>query len=142
MMSIFVDCDVIIDLLTHREPHFFESAKLFQACQNGKVSLLTSPLVIANIHNIVRKSKGEKQTREVLKKLLSLIKLTAIYGKIILNALNSTMKDFEDAIQSLSAKPLKCKYIVTRNIKDYKQSTIKAITPTEMNKLLGINMGT
>ncbi|MCM8541174.1 MAG: PIN domain-containing protein [Lentisphaeraceae bacterium] len=136
MISVFVDCDVIIDLLTHREPHFYESAKLFQECQNGKVSLLTSPLAIANVHYIVRKSKGEEQTREILKKLLSLIKLTTIDEKIIAKALDSSMKDFEDAIQGFSAKPYKCKYIVTRNIKDYKQSEIEAITPTEMNKKL------
>jgi predicted nucleic acid-binding protein len=136
MISAFIDSDIIIDLLTHREPHFYESAKVIQKCQDGKISLYTSPLAIANVHYMVRKSKGEQQTREVLKKLLTLIKITVLDSNCVLEALNSKMKDFEDAMQTESADPYDCNYIITRNIKDYKVASIDAKTPFEINSIL------
>ncbi len=136
MIYAFIDSDIIIDLLTHREPHFYESAKVIQKCQDGKISLYTSPLAIANVHYMVRKFKGEQQTRVVLKKLLSLIKITVLDSNCVLEALDSNMKDFEDAMQAESADPYDCNYIITRNIKYYKLATIEAKTPFEINSIL------
>ena len=136
MIQAFIDSDVIIDLLTHREPHFHESAKIIQHCQDGKIELCTSPLAVANVHYIVRKSKGEDKTREVLKKILSIIKLTVFDSEIVHYALNSDMRDFEDAMQAKSAEPYNCEFIITRNIKDYKLSNIEAKTPAEINSII------
>lgn len=136
MINAFVDCDIIIDLLTRREPHFFESARFFQQYEKGKISLYSSPLAIANVHYIVRKSLGNEKTKVVIKKLLKIISITDLSEKILKLALNSDFKDFEDAIQSFSAIPAKCSYIVTRNIKDFKESKIPAITPAEINTIL------
>ncbi len=136
MIQAFVHSDVIIDLLTHREPHFYESAKLLQKCQDKKIKLCTSPLAIANVHYIVRKVKGEEQTRDVLRKILSLIELTILDAATVKNALDSGMKDFEDAMQAQSAKLFNSSYIITRNIKDYKQAPIEAKTPKEINAIL------
>ena len=136
MIYAFIDSDVIIDLLTHREPHFYESAKVIQKCQDGRIGLYTSPLAIANVHYMIRKSKGEQQTREVLKKLLTLIKITELDSNCVLEALNSEMKDFEDAMQAESADPYDCNYIITRNIKDYKLASIEAKTPYEINSII------
>lgn len=132
MKKWFVDCDVIIDLLTAREPFFKDSALVFQQAQDNDIALYTSPLAIANVYYIVRKSKGDEKTREILLKLLSIVKLIAIGEDSVLQALNSGFKDFEDAIQYYAAKPMSCDYIITRNVKDYKMSSIKATTPKEL----------
>jgi predicted nucleic acid-binding protein len=57
MIHAFIDCDVIIDLLTRREPHFKESALVFQAALDKRIQLFTSPLAIANVHYMVKKIK-------------------------------------------------------------------------------------
>ena len=136
MIKAFVDSDIIIDLLTKREPHFYESAKLLQYCHDKKICLCTTPLAIANVHYIVRKSKGEKLTREVIKKLLSFIEVTNMNKASVAHALDSDMKDFEDAMQTKSAKLASCSFLITRNIRDYKKSELEARTPQEVNTLI------
>ena len=137
MIHAFVDCDVIIDLLTHREPHFTDSALIFQRALENKIKLFTSPLAIANVHYMVRKNKDEQKTRDAISKLLKIITITDMNQSTVLNAINSEMKDFEDAMQSHSASLLACDYVITRNTKDYKKSELEAKKPFEVLPLLG-----
>ena len=137
MIRAFVDCDIIIDLLTRREPHFTDSALIFQRAFEGKLTLLTSPLAIANVHYIIRKMKGEHSSRNAINKLLKVITITDMNQSTVFNALKSDMKDFEDALQSSSAATLPCDFIITRNIKDYKKSNLEAKKPIEALQLLG-----
>ena len=136
MIHAFVDCDVIIDLLTRREPHFSDSSLIFQSALENKLKLFTSPLAIANVHYMIRKTKGEDKTREAISKLLSFITITVMNQNTVLKALESDMKDFEDALQSFSAEPLACDYIITSKTNDYKKSILEAKTPFEINKLI------
>ena len=137
MIKVFVDCDIIIDLLTRREPHFYESAKFFQQYELGKTELITSPLAIANVHYITRKTLGSDKSKEVIQKLLQIISLSELTQDIVNESLKSQIYDFEDAIQSISARNCSCIYIVSRNVKDYKKSDVPAKTPSEINQLLG-----
>ncbi|EDM27864.1 PIN domain protein [Lentisphaera araneosa HTCC2155] len=136
MIHAFIDCDVIIDLLTRREPHFKESALLFQSALDKQIKLFTSPLAIANVHYMVKKSKDEQQTRNAISKLLTIIEIADMTKSTVIKALNSDMKDFEDALQSYTAEPLACDYIITRNTKDYKKALLEAKTPTEINQII------
>ena len=94
MIHAFIDCDVIIDLLTRREPHFKESALLFQSALDKQIQLFTSPLAIANVHYMVKKSKDEQQTRNAISKLLTIIEIADMTKNTVIKALNSDMKDF------------------------------------------------
>lgn len=85
MIQAFVDCDVIIDLLTYREPHFTDSALVFQRALEKRLKLFTSPLTIANVHYMVRKTKNEEQTREAISKLLTIISITDMNQSTVLS---------------------------------------------------------
>ena len=51
---------------------------------------------------------------------------------ILLKALErNNFKDFEDCIQDECASVCKVDFIVTRNVKDFETSTVKAISPDE-----------
>ena len=48
----------------------------------------------------------------------------------VLNALNSSFKDFEDALQNFSAiENGEISIILTRNLKDFKKSELAILTP-------------
>lgn len=135
-MKAFVDCDVILDLLLFREPFIAESGKLFENAKEDKIKLVSSPLAIANVHYVLRKHMNEKQTRETLAKLLTLIDINEMNRNTVLKGLNSEIQDFEDAMQNMSASASKLKTLITRNTKDFKSSNLKIISPKETNKLL------
>ena len=89
-------------------------------------------MAIANIYYIIKKSKGDKETRAILTSLLTLVTVAMVDEACIQQAIGSEFKDFEDAIQYFVAKREGCDGIVTRNIKDYKMAKLKVITPRQL----------
>ena len=135
MHRIFVDSDIILDVLAKRDKFYPHAAKLFTLLDKGEVSGFTSPIVFANIHYILRKEKSKEYALQSLRKLKSLISILPIDDKIIELALDSTFNDFEDAVQYHTAKSFEINFIITRNKKHYKQSKISVCTAEEYLKI-------
>lgn len=123
--KIFIDTDVIIDLLIDRQPHAIAASILFDLADKNELKVYTSSLCFNNVHYILRKELGDRKTRAVIGELLEIVEVLSVSGKDISNAITSEFKDFEDAIQhsvAISEKGINA--IVTRNTKDYKKSKI------------------
>ena len=129
MNKVFVDSDVILDLLAHRIPHFHFAALLFTFADMKKIELYTSPTVFCNVFYILRKEIGIEKAKTALRKLRLIINVIDSSEKNIDCALNSDFSDFEDAIQYYTAQNHKLTTIVTRNVKDYKDSKLNVETP-------------
>ncbi len=129
MNKIFVDTDVILDLLARRIPHFHFSAVLFTFAEMKKLELYTTPLIIANTFYILRKQLGNDSAKNALRKLRILLHVIDSTESIIDKALNSDFSDFEDAIQYYTALEYGIPVILTRNIRDYKKASIVVQTP-------------
>ena len=129
MNKVFVDYDVILDLLAQRIPHFHFSALLFTFADMKKLELYTSPTVFCNVFYILRKELGIEKAKSALRKLRLLIKIIDSSEKTIDCALNSEFSDFEDAIQCYTAQNHQISIIVTRNVKDYKTAGIIVQNP-------------
>ena len=79
---------------------------------------------------MLRKSAKHEIIVEKLKQLLTIIDVVDMNRTVVLNALNSRFKDFEDALQNYSAvEHSEISMIITRNIKDYKKSELAVLTP-------------
>jgi predicted nucleic acid-binding protein len=131
MDKIFIDSDVILDLLIRRKDFFKESSKIFNLIEQKKVKAYTSPLIIANIYFILNKLKNKNFAKKNIIKIRSLLSITEINQKTIDQAIISSFKDFEDAIQYYSAVLTDLDYLITRNKKDYKRVNIIVFTPKE-----------
>ena len=129
MNKVFVDTDVIIDLLAERIPHFHFSAVLFTFAEMKKLELYTSPLIFANTFYILRKYLGKESAKNALRKLRILLKVIDSSESVIDKALNSDFSDFEDAIQYYTALEYEIPVILTRNIRDYKKASVVVQTP-------------
>jgi hypothetical protein len=104
--------------------------------KDGNYSLCTSVHSLLNIHYAVKKVFGEKVARQsvsVLTKKLDIIKEDI---NTVQQAVDSAFSDFEDAVQYYAAISAKADVIVTRNIKDYKQSTIPVLTAEQFLRTL------
>ena len=133
-MKVFVDTNIIIDLLARRQ-HFEAAAKLFSLADRKKIHLYVSSLSIANINYILSRSIGRDKTLQAIRDLQLLVNITDLTGKIIQLALNdSNFKDFEDALQYYSAIEADAKIIITRNGSDFKSSILPVLTAEEYIK--------
>ncbi|MBN2356951.1 PIN domain-containing protein [candidate division KSB1 bacterium] len=131
MNKIFIDTDIILDLLLNRHPFSSSSAQLFTLIEEKLVTAFTSPVVLANIYYISAKLIDKKNAIKHIRNLLTIIKVSVIDEKIILLAANSPFKDFEDAIQYFSAKNVASNFLITRNTKDFKVTDLTVCTPEE-----------
>lgn len=129
MNKYFVDTDVILDLLSHRQPHFHFAAVLFTLAEMEKFELYTTPTVMVNTFYLLRKQLGNDGAKSALRKLRLIIHVIDVSEKIIDQALNSDFNDFEDAVQYYTALNAELPVILTRNLKDYKSANILIQTP-------------
>ena len=132
--KVFVDSDVILDVLCKRIPHYQYSAQIFTLSDLKKINLYTTSLSFANVYYILRKAVGGEKAKCFLRKLRLLIKVLAAEEKETDLALNSKFIDFEDALQYYTALNHKMEIILTRNIKDYKEKDIIVQTPEHFVK--------
>ena len=131
MKKVFLDSDVILDLLLERQPYHSSITLLFEKARSGGIILFTSSVCILNINYIIRKSYSRDNTREILNRFLPFIKVLSVDSGIIHSSLNSDFMDFEDGVQYYCSLNNEISEIITRNIKDYKPSKIPVLTPIE-----------
>lgn len=130
-MKLFVDSDIILDLLARREPHYIHAARLFTLIDHKIVIAYTSPLIFANLHYLLKKFTSNTSALKNLRKFKTLINILPIDEKVIEQALNSEFNDFEDAIQYFTAINNGITLIITRNKSDYKRSKINTANAEE-----------
>ncbi|MCK5067194.1 MAG: PIN domain-containing protein [Bacteroidales bacterium] len=128
MKKLLVDTNILLDLLARRVPHYNEAAELFSLADRKKVTLAVSSLSMVNAHYILRKQKSESEGRKILRNLKILVRVLPLDDRICTLALNSDFSDFEDAIQHHSAIEHGQEIIITRNLSDYKASTLPVMT--------------
>jgi predicted nucleic acid-binding protein len=136
MIKLFVDSDIILDLLAQREPHFIHAARLFTLIDQNEIVAYTSPLIFANFHHLLKKQTSNILALKSLRKLKTLINILSIDERVIEQSLNSEFNDFEDAIQYFTAVNNGITLIITRNKTDYKRSKIDILTAEEFLKSL------
>jgi predicted nucleic acid-binding protein len=131
---IFIDSDVILDLLCKRMPHYNFSAEVFTLGDYKKIELVTTSVVYANVFYILRKVLGIDKAKEYLRKLRIMVGIINVDEKIVDLALNSKFSDFEDGLQYFTARENGITILLTRNIRDYKENDIIIQTPEEFIK--------
>jgi len=133
--SVFVDSDIILDLLLMREPHYESAALLFSLVEKRKLAAYTTPVVIANIYYISARLTNKKRARENIRELMLLLRIISVDEKKLLLAMNSGFTDFEDAIQYYAAKDEGISFFLTRNKADYKVTDMIICTAAEYLKI-------
>jgi len=135
MKDLFIDTDVIIDFLIDKKPFSREAAIIFTLIEQKKLKGHVSSLTFSNLYYVLRKFNTHKKVISNLDSLSKLIDILKVDDQIIRKAIGSLFLDFEDSIQYFSAfESKKAEVIITRNIKDYKNSDLPVMTPGDFLK--------
>ena len=127
-MKILLDCDVLLDVMAGREKFLADSARVLDGCESGKIHGAIAWHTLANAYYL---ADDGKKALKFFEDLLSFVEVAGGDTQLALEAIRSGFSDFEDALQSACAKQFDADFIVTRNVKDYKLSAIKAISPAD-----------
>lgn len=136
-MKILIDTNVIIDALTSREPWNKSAEKIFIMSANHVIDMHITASSATDIYYLIRKHlQNTEQAKQVIGKLYTLVNILDVTEKDCVDALASPVKDYEDAVVAKVADRAGIDYIVTRNIKDYQQASVKIILPDNFITLM------
>ncbi len=130
-MRLLIDGNILLDVLQKRAPHYEDSAKVWKMCETDMADGYISALTFANLVYIMRKELDAEKVSEVLKKMSLIFIFEDLTASDINTAAEMKWADFEDAVQAATAKRIHADYIITRNVKDFKNSEVIAFTPSE-----------
>ena len=128
-MKVLVDTNVILDVLTRREPHFEHSAAFLRLCGTRLTGCVAASQTTDIFYVLRREGVDAQAAKRLVKKLTDNTKIVDINAADVQAALASDMPDYEDALLACCAKRQRASYIITRNEKDFKQSPVPALSP-------------
>ncbi len=131
MKKILIDTNVILDIALDRKPFVEKSKEFLRLIVNQNIEAFITATTVTDIYYITQKVTGHKQAIGFLKNLTRFIKIAGVDSVSIINALNSNMADFEDAVQTESAKTNEISIIITRNKEDFEGSGLTVFNPNE-----------
>lgn len=136
-MKILLDTNIIIDALTSREPWNKSAEKIFLMSANHTVDMYITASSATDIYYLLRKFiKDTTQSKKIMSKLYMIVGILDVTAENCMEALASSINDYEDAVVEKVALSKKMDYIVTRNIKDYKEGTVKVILPDDFIRMM------
>jgi predicted nucleic acid-binding protein len=130
-MNVFVDTNVLLDVLTKREPFYEDSASVWTLSEQGAIHGLVSALSFSNVYYIVRRLKDRRTADRAMVLLRDTFTPVACDGQVLSQAIDARMKDFEDAIQYFSALRAEAACLLSRNPDHFLRSSLPVLTPRE-----------
>jgi predicted nucleic acid-binding protein len=140
MERVLIDSDVILDSFFDRKPFSEYATRIISMCESKEIKGFLTPVIYSNINNILRQTAKHEKVIEKLKKLLEITDVLIMDKLVIIKALESGFKDFEDSLQNYAAiNNGQIDSIITRNIKDYKNSELGVFTPETYLKTIKLS---
>ena len=126
-----LDTDVLIDLALDRRPHADAASELLDRLEQGARNAFIAWHTVSNFYYLVSPSRGSKGARDFIVELTRFVAVAPAGTEALHYAAALPMPDFEDAMQVAAARACGARYIVTRNVKDYRRSPIPALSPQD-----------
>jgi predicted nucleic acid-binding protein len=139
-MALLIDTNIVLDWLLERQPFAENAKRIMEYCINGNLRCYLAGHTLLNIFYITRKEKSVAARKEILLMLCDCFEIIDIEKSMIISVLqNENWQDIEDGLQMQSAEQENLDYIITRDIKDFTNSQVKAILPEDFLRISGTN---
>ena len=140
MHRLFFDINILLDVIQERKPHFQSAQRLLSQVAAGSLAGATpgfcSATTCVTLYYLVAKGTNHKTAIDVIRQILRTLSVVEINRKILERGLELDMKDYEDGVQVACAEFCKADYIITGNIKDFKNSPIRCLSASEYLALM------
>lgn len=136
MKRVFIDTNVVLDVLLERKPHLVASAVVWDAVEAGKAEGYLAAHAITTIHYLAQKQLDSRRAKRLIVSLLQVFRVAAVDGDVLRDALEYETKDFEDAVSMAAAITTGCEAIVTRDPKGFRGAGLPVLTPEASAPLL------
>ena len=135
-MKIVLDTNVVIDLLANRLPFADDAEAVFDVIGQGGVSAAITANTVTDIAYIMRKYLSRGNLKTALLGIMELCDVLEVNHENCIGAFDLSMPDYEDALLAHCTKKWQADYIVTRNLKDFRESPVPALVPGDFLRLI------
>jgi len=135
-VKILFDTNVILDVMLLREPFYKAATHLMAEVERKNVTGYLCPTTVTTIYYLVSKVKKKKEATRLIKNLLEIFNVSQVDKSILVSALHSAFSDYEDSVLNESALRAGIDGIVTRDRKDFRNSTMTIFDPEELLKII------
>lgn len=131
-MDLFIDTNILIDYFSKRQPFFSDADKLFDMLDRKMFNGIIAAHSVLNLAYVLRKQFDQNTLRSILMSICYVFDVIDVDKQKLVSAIqNTSMKDLEDCVQAECAKYVRADYIVSRDLKDFKNSAVPVITPSQ-----------
>jgi predicted nucleic acid-binding protein len=136
-MRVAFDTNVLLDVFLARRPFVRDSALLVDQVALGRLDGMVVATSVTTIDYVVRKATNGDAAHGAIYSLLERFEVAQVDGSVLRDALAANWRDFEDAVLHEAAKAARAEVIVTRNVRDFGEASLRVLTPTELLAELG-----
>lgn len=133
-MKVLVDTNVLLDVLCHRKPFWDSSLPIWGLSESQQIMGIVSALSVANLIYIMRKELNPERIPEIVRQISLVFTVSDLRADDLNTAAEMQWKDYEDALQMVCAARNHADFMITRNIRDFAESPVPAITPEDFLK--------
>ena len=131
MKRIFIDINILVDLVLERKGFYQDARRLFNLCKERRITPYISSISVAIINYLLLKKYNEEKVKELFEIIYKLTEILPFHKRIISLAHYSNFKDLEDGFQYFTAKENNIKVIITRNEKDFEVNDVSVVSPKQ-----------
>ena len=129
-MKVFLDTNVLLDVLLKRIPHYIESGSIWTLAESRKIDGVVSALSYPNSAYVLR-AQGRQRIRDAIVLLQGVFRCIPLDEDILRHAFEYDMVDYEDAIQYASAIRAGADCLITRNARHFPVQDVLILSPAE-----------
>lgn len=127
-----IDTDVLLDVALGRSPYADDASRILDAVQSGLISGVVAWHTISNLYYMLSSLGDRGRAREFVRDLSGIVEIAPVDSRALDVALSLDLSDFEDSMQVSSALAGGAEAIVTRNTRDFRNSPLPVIRPSDL----------
>ncbi len=128
-MRVFIDTNVLLDVLELRMPHYEFSSQIWALAESGRLEGSISAISFNNIYYLIKKHCNKPSAQRAVEIMNAIFNMVSLDQDIMGKSIEAKSPDFEDSIQFFSALKANANFIITRNVNDFPQTVIPVVSP-------------
>ena len=128
-MRVFVDTNVLLDVLARREPFYAHAARIWSLAELGKIEALISAISYNNIYYVMRRASNRRSAEKGLRLIRNVFTPVPLTIQVLNQAMDAGFEDFEDALQFYSALHAEADCLITRDADHFPSEDLPVLAP-------------
>ena len=126
-----LDTNVVLDVLQARVGFVDDAVAVFDMIERNAITGLLCATTFTTLAYLAGRTAGKVQAARQIRELLTLFEVAPVTRAVLDGAAKSKASDFEDAVLAEAALLAGANAIITRTLRDFAHSPVRAHTPAQ-----------